>query len=140
IFNVSASGASSSTGNLAVFSSNQLAGNIVNVQANGLTTGTAVNVSTTSLAAGGKAVAVTVGTAGTPIFVNTAASGYAGNLIDLQANGASKLSLNEAGQLTLAGNLLVRGGSITGSAVATTVMNIDNGNNSAINIGGTSGT
>jgi len=38
-----------------------------------------------------------VGTAGTPIFVNTAASGYLGNLIDLQANTGSKFSVDQTG-------------------------------------------
>src|SRR5438477_3816256 len=137
VFNVSASGASSSTGNLANLSSNQLAGNVLNVQGNGLTTGTAVNVSTTSLAAGGKAVAVTVGTAGTPIFVNTA-NLYSGNFVDLQVNSVSKLSVDQTGQLTLAGNLLVRGGTITGPTSGT--FTIDNGSAQPIAIGTTTAT
>src|SRR5207247_7405796 len=114
IFNVSASGTSSSTGNLAVFSSNQQAGNLVSVQANGTGTATPLNVSATTIAAGGKAIAVAVGTAGTPIHGSTAASLYSGNLIDLQANGGSNVSVNGTGRLKLAGNLRVRGGQSTG--------------------------
>ena len=138
VFNVSASGAASSTGNLANLSSNQLAGNVLNVQGNGLTTGTAINVSATGLTAAGKAVSVAVGTAGTPIYVSTAGAGYAGNLIDLQANGASRFSVNQAGTLTLAGNLLVRGGTITGPTSGTFA--IDNGSAAPITIGGATAT
>src|SRR5439155_15680630 len=75
-------------------------------------------------AAGGKAIAVAVGTAGTPIYVSTAGASYTGNLIDLQANGASKFSVNELGKIT---------GPTTGAFA------IDNGNASAINIGNASG-
>src|SRR5207244_5163116 len=44
IFNVSASGASSSTGSLANLQSNQLAGQILNIDAQSLTSGKAINV------------------------------------------------------------------------------------------------
>src|SRR5205814_6286386 len=100
----------------------------VNITGNSITTGNGVNISATSLsgtgAAGGKAIAVAVGTAGTPIYVSTAGAGYTGNLIDLQANGASKFSVNELGKIT---------GPTTGAFA------IDNGNASAINIGNASG-
>src|SRR5207248_11483895 len=69
-------------------------------------------------------IEVAVGTAGTPIYVSTAGAGYTGNLIDLQANGASKFSVNELGKIT---------GPTTGAFA------IDNGNASAINIGNASG-
>src|SRR5206468_521702 len=142
VFNVSAEGAAGATGaNLANFKSNQINGNVVNVTGDSITTGNGVNISTTGLSgtgsAGGKAVAVTVGTAGTPIYVSTATSGYAGNVIDLWANNASKFSVTEAGTLTLAGNLLVRGGTITGPTSG--AFAIDNGNASAINLGNASG-
>jgi len=92
-----------------------------------------VKVSTTSLTATGKAVSVTVGTAGTPLYVNTA-NLYSGNLIDLQVNAGSKFAVDQTGKLTLAGSLVVNGGTITGPAAG--VFTIDNGNASAINIGG----
>src|SRR5207249_4920338 len=129
VFNVSAEGAAGATGaNLANFKSNQINGNVVNITGNSITTGNGVNISATSLsgtgAAGGKAIAVAVGTAGTPIYVSTAGAIYTGNLIDLQANGASKFSVNELGKIT---------GPTTGAFA------IDNGNASAINIGNGSG-
>ena len=74
VFNVSASGASSSTGSLANLQSNQLAGQLLNVYAQSLTSG--------------KAVKVTLGTCGTGFYVNTA-SGYSGSLASLNVNGAS---------------------------------------------------
>jgi len=132
VFNVSASGAAASTGNLANLSTNQLAGTVLNVVGNSLTSGTAVKVSTTSLAAAGKAVSITVGTAGTPLYVNSA-TGYSGNLIDLQVNAGSKFAVDQSGTLTLAGNLVVNGGTITGPT--SSALAIDNGS-SAINIGG----
>src|SRR5207237_2633106 len=137
VFNVSASGAASSTGNLANLSSTQLAGNVLKVTGNSLTTGTAINVSATGLAAAGKAVSVVVGTAGTPIFVNTA-NLYSGNLVDLQVNSASKFSVDQTGQLTLAGNLLVRGGTLTGATSVT--FTTDNGSAQPIAIGTTTAT
>src|SRR5207248_2823998 len=133
--NVAESGAAASTGNIANISSTQLAGNVLKVTGNSLTTGTAINVSATGLAAAGKAVSVVVGTAGTPIFVNTA-NLYSGNLVDLQVNSVSKFSVDQTGKLTLAGSLVVNGGTITGPAAAT--FTIDTGGSNALNIGGSS--
>src|SRR5207244_1700498 len=91
IFNVSASGASSSTGTLANLQSNQLSGQILNVDATALTTG--------------KALKVTLGTAGTAFFVNTGA--YTGTLVDLQVNSVSKFNIDQAGNVTIGGTLTV---------------------------------
>lgn len=60
VFNVSASGAGSATANLANFQSTQLAGQVLNVNATQLTSG--------------RAVAVTLGTQGTGLYLNTAAA------------------------------------------------------------------
>ena len=43
-------------------------------------------------------------TSGTALLINTG-SGYAGNLVDLKVNNSSKLSVSDAGNLTLAGNI-----------------------------------
>ncbi|HUG06626.1 MAG TPA: response regulator [Candidatus Limnocylindria bacterium] len=123
VFNVSASGAGSATANLANFQSTQLAGQVLNVSATSLTTG--------------RAVAVTLGTAGTGIYLNTAAA-YSGNLIQLQMNGANRLLVDQAGNTTLGGTLTVSGASITGPAAG--AFAIDNGNASALDIGGTNAT
>jgi hypothetical protein len=133
IFNVSAEGISSATGILANFKSNQVAGTVVNVLGSQLTGGTAVSVSATGLNASGKAIAATVGAAGTPIYVDTAPSGYTGNLVELRANGAPQFWVNQVGTLTLTGNLNIQGGTLTGPTTA--AFTIDNGGQ-AINIGG----
>src|SRR5204862_216451 len=103
IFNVSASGAASSTGTLANLKSNQLAGQILNVDAQSLTTG--------------KAVVVTLGTGGTGFYLDTAASGYSGNLIQLRANGADRLVIDQAGNTTVGGTLAVTGASTFNGSV-----------------------
>src|SRR5207245_5604954 len=99
---------------------NQQAGTLLNVQANGTGTATALNVSAPNQAAGGKAVAVTVGTAGTPIYVNTA-NLYSGSLVSLNVNSAAVITIDQAGKIT---------GPASGNFV------IDSGNAAAINIGG----
>ncbi|HEX9506613.1 MAG TPA: hypothetical protein VGA62_11485, partial [Acidimicrobiia bacterium] len=110
VFNVSSTGAAGATSSLVNFQSSQLAGQVLNVNATSLSTG--------------KALAVTLGTAGTGIYVNTA-NLYSGNLVSLNVNGSARLTVDQ-------------GGNITGPATST--FSIDNGNASAINIGGTNAT
>jgi hypothetical protein len=124
LVNVVASGQTGTAGNLVNFKSAQVSGQVLNVDAASLTTG--------------KAVSVTLGTQGTGIYLNTAASGYTGNLVQLRANGSDRLVIDQAGNTTLGGTLTVQGASITGPASG--AFSIDNGNGSAINIGGTTAT
>ncbi|MBX4191698.1 MAG: hypothetical protein KW804_02790, partial [Candidatus Doudnabacteria bacterium] len=61
-------------------------------------------------------------TSGTALLVNTA-SGFTGNLADLRVNGASKLSVNQAGNTTIAGTLTVNttGSNFTGTVTIGTL-------------------
>jgi len=121
LLNVSDTGAYAGTG-------------VVSVDANAATNATIVNVSATGLSnPAAKALSITTGTAGTGIFVNTQAA-YVGNLIDLQASGSSQFSVTQTGATTVGGTLAVHGASITGPIAG--AFTIDNGNPSAINIGG----
>src|SRR5207302_406693 len=108
------------------FTSTQLAGNVLNI------TGTAL-----TNANNGRALAVTLGAQGTGIYVNTATSGFSGKLIQLRANNADQLVIDQLGNTTLGGTLAVRGASITGPLAG--AFAIDNGNASAINLGNNSG-
>ena len=123
VFNVSAQGAGGASANLANFKSTQLAGQVLNVVGQSLTTG--------------KAIAVTLGTGGTGIYLNTAA-GYSGSLVSLNVNASPKLTIDQAGNTTIGGTLTIQGASITGPAAG--AFSIDNGNAAAINIGGTTAT
>src|SRR5204862_415968 len=105
ILNVEAHGAGGASANLVNFSSTQLAGKVLNVNATALTTG--------------KAVAVTLGTAGTGIYVNTAAA-YTGNLLELDMNASPKFTIDQAGNATIAGTLNVTGAATLSSTLAVT--------------------
>jgi len=138
ILNVSAIGVGAAASNLVNFQSNQLAGNVLRLDGQQLTSGNAVSV--------------LLGTAGNGYLLNTT-GGYTGSLIDLQVNSVSKFKVDEAGNTTVGGTLGVAGdvtvntnkliinattGAITGPNAG--AFSIDNGNASAINIGGTTAT
>ncbi len=64
-------------------------------------------------------------TSGTGLGVN-AATGFAGNLVDLQLNGASKLSVTSAGALTAASTIngaTLSGGTLSGGSLSATAVN-----------------
>ncbi|MDQ2914020.1 MAG: hypothetical protein M3T56_12285, partial [Chloroflexota bacterium] len=111
VLNVTASGAAGASSNLVNFTSPQLAGQVLNVDAQSLTTG--------------KAVKVTLGNAGTGFYLNTAAgfSGAGNSLIQLQLNGVDKLRVDAAGNTTLGGTLAVTGATTFNGAVTVAANN-----------------
>ena len=130
ILNVSSPTAAAQNGsNLVNFSSGQLTGrllnvnatgtyvgsgsdSVVNIAANSATTGNVATVSATASSFSGRAVTVQLGggSAGaTGYYLETAASGFQGSLIDLRANGSTQFIVDHAGTTTIAGNTFING-------------------------------
>lgn len=116
LLGITDTGAYTGTGVVKLTANSATTGTLLGISGTGLTSGSALSVTTgNSLSSSGAALRVTLGTGGNGVLVNTA-SGYSGDLLALQVNGSSKVSIDQTGRITAAGGLAVTGNStITGT-------------------------